>query len=68
MIKVPGTKSGAIAIRKLISIGINVNVTLLFSVESYRRSALAYKDGLSDYLNSGGKLIFPLPSIEIVSN
>ena len=63
MIKVPGTKSGAIAIRKLISIGINVNVTLLFSVESYRRSALAYKDGLSDYLNSGGDKVSRIASV-----
>ena len=35
MIKVPGTESGSVAIRKLISLGINVNVTLLFTVESY---------------------------------
>ena len=63
MIKVPGTKSGAIAIRKLISIGINVNVTLLFSVESYIRSARAYIDGLNDYINSGGKNLGNIASV-----
>jgi len=48
MIKVPGTKEGIGAIRSLIADGINVNVTLLFSVERYAAVADAYIAGLED--------------------
>ncbi len=54
MIKVPGTPEGVPAIRKLISEGINVNVTLLFSLSAYREAAKAYIDGLADYVEAGG--------------
>ena len=53
MIKVPGTPEGVPAIRSLIGRGINVNVTLLFSLESYKAAAGAYVDGLNDYTKSG---------------
>ena len=46
MIKVPGTPEGAEAIRTLIADGINVNVTLLFSVEAHARVIEAYLAGL----------------------
>jgi len=46
MIKVPATVAGLSAIARLISEGINVNVTLLFSLERYRKSAEAYLAGL----------------------
>jgi len=46
MIKVPGTEAGIPAITQLISEGININVTLLFSVERYRAVAEAYIKGL----------------------
>lgn len=46
MIKVPATSAGIPAIRQLISEGINVNVTLLFSLETYERVAEAYITGL----------------------
>ena len=46
MIKVPGTSEGIPVIEKLISLGINVNVTLLFSRDMYRKSAKAYIKGL----------------------
>jgi transaldolase len=45
-IKIPGTEPGIAAIRQLITEGINVNVTLLFSPERYRAVANAYCDGL----------------------
>src|ERR1700736_2588750 len=45
-IKIPGTEPGIAAIRQLITDGINVNVTLLFSPERYRAVAQAYCDGL----------------------
>jgi transaldolase / glucose-6-phosphate isomerase len=42
MIKVPGTKEGWPAIERLLTDGINVNITLLFSIEHYRQVAEAY--------------------------
>lgn len=45
MIKVPGTAEGIPAIEQLISEGINVNVTLLFSQDIYEQAALAYVAG-----------------------
>jgi len=46
MIKVPGTHEGIPAIRQLLSEGINVNVTLLFSVGRYLEVLSAYMDAL----------------------
>ncbi|NES73103.1 MAG: transaldolase, partial [Okeania sp. SIO2D1] len=46
MIKIPGTSEGLPAVEEVISRGINVNVTLLFSVESYVDTAWAYIKGL----------------------
>ena len=46
MIKVPGTVTGLHAVEQLIAAGINVNVTLLFSVERYVSVAEAYLRGL----------------------
>ncbi len=53
MIKVPGTPEGVPAIKQLISEGINVNVTLLFSIDAYRAAANAYIDGVREYMSSG---------------
>ena len=49
MIKVPGTPEGIPAFRQLISEGINVNVTLLFSQAVYEQVAQAYIDGLEEF-------------------
>jgi len=46
MIKIPGTESGLPAVEQVIADGINVNVTLLFSVQSYINTAWAYIRGL----------------------
>jgi transaldolase/glucose-6-phosphate isomerase len=46
MIKIPGTPKGVPAIEQAIYEGINVNVTLLFSVEAYATVADAYLRGL----------------------
>src|ERR1044071_7615922 len=53
MIKVPATAEGIPAIRQLISEGINVNVTLLFSQSVYEQVAEAYIAGLEDRRSSG---------------
>jgi transaldolase/glucose-6-phosphate isomerase len=42
MIKVPGTKEGWPAVERLLTEGINVNITLLFSLDHYRQVAQAY--------------------------
>jgi transaldolase/glucose-6-phosphate isomerase len=54
MIKVPGTAEGIPAFQQLISEGINVNVTLLFSQEVYERVAAAYIAGLEQLAARGG--------------
>ena len=56
MIKVPGTKEGVSAIRDLIRDGININVTLLFSLENYEAVAKAYIEGLEARLEQGQNL------------
>jgi transaldolase len=56
MIKVPGTAEGAIAVRTLIGAGLNVNITLLFSLEAHRRVIHAYLDGLEDRRKAGKPL------------
>ena len=47
MIKVPATPAGIAAFEQLIAEGINVNVTLLFAVETYAEVAAAYVRGLT---------------------
>ena len=47
MIKVPGTAAGVPAIEELTARGVNVNVTLLFSLERYEQVIEAYLRGLS---------------------
>lgn len=56
MIKVPGTVEGAEAIRQLIADGINVNVTLLFSVAAHARVIEAYIAGLEQRAAAGQPL------------
>jgi transaldolase len=52
MVKVPGTVEGAVAVRRLISEGINVNITLLFAIEAHERVIEAYMAGLEDRLKA----------------
>jgi len=56
MVKVPATDAGLAAIRAIIGKGINVNVTLLFSVATYRKVAEAYLGGLEDLHATGGDI------------
>ncbi len=53
MIKIPATLEGLPAIRQAIAEGINVNVTLIFSLERYRQVIEAYLSGLEDRLRAG---------------
>lgn len=54
MIKIPATKAGLPAIRATIAAGINVNVTLIFSIERYREVMDAYMSGLEDRILAVG--------------
>jgi len=53
MVKVPGTEEGALAVRDLISRGVNVNITLLFSLDAHARVIDAYMAGLEDRIAQG---------------
>ncbi len=53
MIKIPGTRRGLIAVSELIAAGINVNVTLLFSMERYCEAIDAYASGLEQRIENG---------------
>ena len=53
MIKVPGTVEGAVAVRRLIADGINVNVTLLFAIEAHARVIESYIAGLEERAAAG---------------
>jgi transaldolase len=53
MIKIPGTAEGLPAVEQVIRDGINVNVTLLFSVNSYIETAWAYIRGLEGRVADG---------------
>jgi transaldolase len=64
MIKIPGTRAGLSAITSTIAAGINVNVTLLFSVERYAEVIEAFLAGLERRLQRG----LPLASIASVAS
>ena len=53
MIKIPGTVEGAKAVRLAIADGLNINITLLFSIDAYKRVIDAYMGGLEDRLAAG---------------
>jgi transaldolase len=56
MIKVPATPAGYPAVETLIGQGINVNVTLMFSMAQYEATAQAYITGLEHLAERGGDL------------
>lgn len=53
MIKIPATKEGLPAVTQTIAAGINVNVTLIFSVERYEEVMEAYFLGLEQRIRNG---------------
>ena len=53
MVKIPATKEGIPAIRKAIAVGININITLIFSLKRYAEVMEAYLSGLEDHLAAG---------------
>jgi len=64
MIKVPGTAAGAAAARRLLADGINVNITLLFSVQAYAAVIESYIAALEERAKRG----LPLSAIASVAS
>ena len=62
MIKIPATKAGLVAIRKSITAGLNINITLIFSISRYQGVMEAYLSGLEDR-NKTGKPIDHINSV-----
>ncbi|HET8963254.1 MAG TPA: bifunctional transaldolase/phosoglucose isomerase, partial [Chitinophagales bacterium] len=52
-IKIPGTKEGVPAIEQMLYEGVNINITLLFSVESYLQVAQAYINAITRRIAEG---------------
>jgi transaldolase len=48
MVKIPSTPAGVPAIRQALAEGININITLIFSIENYRQVAQAYLSALEE--------------------
>jgi transaldolase len=56
MVKIPATNEGVHAIRRCLSEGININITLLFSVPRYREVMEAYLGAMEDRLAAGKRV------------
>ena len=56
MVKVPATPAGISAIRELTGRGLNINITLPFSLEAYEQVVEAYLSGLEQLQRTGGDL------------
>jgi len=66
MIKVPGTEEGVPAVEELTALAVNVNITLLFSVELYEKVTVAYIRGLERRLE-GGQPVDRMASVALPS-
>lgn len=64
MIKVPGTPAGLPAIDELLASGLNINITLLFSLENYKQVLEAYLKALERRVEKG----LPIKSIASVAS
>ncbi|MBV8637546.1 MAG: bifunctional transaldolase/phosoglucose isomerase [Candidatus Eremiobacteraeota bacterium] len=53
MVKIPGTNAGVAAIEECIYAGLNINVTLIFAIEMYEKTARAYIKGLERRIAEG---------------
>ena len=62
MVKIPATRAGIGAIERCIADGLNINVTLIFSLDRYQEVMNAYLRGLSQRLEAG-KLISRIASV-----
>jgi transaldolase len=63
MVKIPATREGLLAIEETIAAGINVNVTLIFSVRRYREVVASYLRGCERYLTGGQGKVASVASV-----
>lgn len=56
MVKIPATPAGIPAIRQSLAEGININITLIFSLENYREVVDAYLSALEERLAAGNEI------------
>jgi len=64
MIKIPGTKAGLKSIQTALSMGINVNITLIFSIEVYKQVIEAYFSALEERISKA----LPISQISSVAS
>ena len=64
MVKIPGTAAGVPAIRQCLSEGVNINITLLFSVSRYREVMEAYLSAVEQRIAAG----LPVGSLHSVAS
>jgi transaldolase, mycobacterial type len=64
MVKIPATAQGIEAINKSIAAGININVTLIFSLDRYKQVMEAYLSGLEERVTQG----LPIDTIASVAS
>lgn len=64
MVKIPGTNEGVPAIEECIAEGININVTLIFAIEYYEKTTLAFVRGLQRRIDKG----LPIDKIRSVNS
>ncbi len=62
LVKIPGTAAGVPAIRRCLAEGIQINITLLFSIARYREVMNAYLSALEERA-AAGRAIDRLPSV-----
>ncbi len=62
MIKIPGTAEGVAVIKEMLALGININITLLFSIANYEQVALAYIEALEER-HAAGKPVDKVASV-----
>jgi len=53
MVKIPGTPAGLTAVRHSVAAGLNINITLLFALDTYEQVVDAYLGGLEDRVLKG---------------
>lgn len=63
MIKVPATQAGIDAVRQIVALGINVNVTLIFSLDTYAQVLDAYLRGLEELLVTNPTAVSTVASV-----
>jgi len=66
MFKVPATKEGVIAVEKLVGEGMNINATLMFSVQQYIDISNAYIKGLVAFAEKGNSDLSKVNSVASV--